>query len=83
MVSSESVYRQVRGDPYSSETSEELLHEPTQIPNPNENEDHEQVLVDPNSDISEKCQIRLMIDQGVLMIPKPIKSQKQIKREPR
>ena len=30
-----------------------------------------------------KCQIQLMIDQGDLMIPKPIKPQKQIKRNPR
>ena len=29
IVSSESVDRQVLGDPYSSETSEELLYEPT------------------------------------------------------
>ena len=41
--SSESVERQVRGDPYSSETSAELLHEPTKIPKPHKNEDHEQV----------------------------------------
>ena len=35
IVSSESVDRQVRGDPYSSETSEELLSKPTKIPKPN------------------------------------------------
>ena len=34
IVSSESVEKQVRGDPYSSETSEELLNKPTQIPKP-------------------------------------------------
>ena len=32
IVSSESVERQVRGDPYSSETSEELLNKPTKTP---------------------------------------------------
>ena len=42
-VSSESVERQVRGDPFTSETSEELLHETTEIPKPNKNVDHEQV----------------------------------------
>ena len=30
--SSESVDRQARGDPFTSETSEELLHELTEIP---------------------------------------------------
>ena len=34
IVSSESVDRQVRGDPYSSETSEELLNKPTKTPKP-------------------------------------------------
>ena len=34
IVSSESVDRQVRGDPFSSEAPEELLHEPTKIPKP-------------------------------------------------
>ena len=34
IVSSETADRQVRRDPYSSETSEELLHEPTKIPKP-------------------------------------------------
>ena len=38
---SESVDRQVRGDPCSSEQSEELLHDPTKIPKPNNNENHE------------------------------------------
>ena len=47
IVSSESVGRQVRGDPYSSETSEELLTRPTKIQKPNKNEDHEQVRGDP------------------------------------
>ena len=32
--SSESVDRQARGDPYTSEKPEELLHEPTEIPKP-------------------------------------------------
>ena len=41
--SSESVDRQVRGDPYSSETSEELLHDTPRIPKSNKNENHEQV----------------------------------------
>ena len=40
---SESVDGQVRGNPYTSEIPEELLHEPTEIPKPNKNEDHEQV----------------------------------------
>ena len=43
IVSSELVERQERGDPHCSETSEELLNKPTQIPNPNKNEDHERV----------------------------------------
>ena len=34
IVSSESVERQVRRDPFTSETSEELSHEPTKIPKP-------------------------------------------------
>ena len=52
--SSESVDRQARGDPFTSETSEELLHEPIKIPKPNKNEDHEQVRRDPYySDILE------------------------------
>ena len=41
--SSESVDRQARRNPYTSETPEELLHEPTEVPKPNKNEDHEQV----------------------------------------
>ena len=32
---SESVDGQARGDPFTSETSEELLHKPTEIPKPN------------------------------------------------
>ena len=56
-MSSESVDRQVRGDPYSSETSEELLHEPSEIPKQNKNENHEQVRGDPYySDIPEWLQ---------------------------
>ena len=47
IVSSESVDGQVRGDPYSSDTPEELLHKPTKIPKPNKNENHEQVRGDP------------------------------------
>ena len=43
IVSSESVDRQVRGDPYSSETSEELLTKPTKVKKTNKNKDHEQV----------------------------------------
>ena len=55
--SSESVDRQARGDPFTSETSKELLHEPTKIPKPNKNEDHEQVRGDPcHSDIPECLQ---------------------------
>ena len=48
--------RQARGDPFTSETSEELLHEPTKIPKPNKNEDHEQVRGNPQSDIPEWLQ---------------------------
>ena len=47
IVSSESVDRQVRRDPYSSETSEESLKKTTKIPKPNKNENHEQVRGDP------------------------------------
>ena len=54
--SSESMDRQARGYPFTSETSEELLHEPTKIPKPNKNEDHEQVRGDPYSDIPEWLQ---------------------------
>ena len=53
--SCETVDRQARGD-FTSETSEELLHEPTKIPIPNKNEDHEQVRGNPNSDIPEWLQ---------------------------
>ena len=46
--------RQVRGDPFSSETSEELLKKPTKTPKQNQNENHEQVREDPYySDIPE------------------------------
>ena len=49
--------REVRGDPYSSETSEELLNKPTKNPKPNKNENHEQVREDPyHSDILEWLQ---------------------------
>ena len=41
---------------FTSETSEELLHEPTEIPKPNQNEDHEQVRGSPYSDIPERLQ---------------------------
>ena len=54
--SSESVDRHARWDPFTSETSEELLHEPTEIPKPNENEDHEHVRGSPYSDIPEWLQ---------------------------
>ena len=44
VVSSKCVERRVRGDPCSSEISEEQLwNKPTQIPKPNKKEDHEQV----------------------------------------
>ena len=57
IVSSESVDRQVRRDPYSSQTSEELLNKPTKTPKPNKNELHEQVRGDPYfSDIPEWLQ---------------------------
>ena len=56
-MSSESVERQVRRDPYSSGTSEELLNKPTKIRKPNKNENHEQVRRDPYySDIPEWLQ---------------------------
>ena len=48
--------RQARGDPYTSETPEELLHEPTETSKPNKNEDHEQVRRSPYSDIPEWMQ---------------------------
>ena len=57
IVSSERVERQERRDPYSSETSEELLTKPTKNPKPNKNEDHDQVRGDPcHSDIPEWLQ---------------------------
>ena len=56
IVSSESVDRQVLGDPYSSETSEELLNKPTKIPK-QKKKIHEQVQGDPYySDILEWLQ---------------------------
>ena len=55
--SSESVERQARRNPYTSEIPEELLHEPTEIPKPNKNEDPEQVRGSPYySDIPEWLQ---------------------------
>ena len=54
--SSESVDRQARRDPFTSETPEELLHEPTKIPKPNKNEDPEQVRGNTSSDIQEWLQ---------------------------
>ena len=54
--SSESVDGQARGNPYTSETPEELLHEPTEIPKPKKNEDHEQVRGSPYCDIPEWLQ---------------------------
>ena len=55
-MSSESVDRQVRGDPYSSEPSEELLNNQTKSQN-QKNENHEQVRGDPSySDIPEWLQ---------------------------
>ena len=68
IVSSESVDRQVRGDPYSSETSEELLNKPTKTPKPHKNENHEQVREDPfSSDIPEWLQEfkENLVDDGV------------------
>ena len=67
-VSSESVERQVRGDPYSPETSEELLNKPTKTPKPNKNENHEQVRGDPcHSDVPERLQefIQNLVDDRV------------------
>ena len=57
IVSSESVDRQERRDPHSSETSEELLNKTTRIPKSNKNENHELVREDPyHSDILEWLQ---------------------------
>ena len=56
-MSSNQVERQERGDPYSSETPEELLNKPTEIPKPNENEDHQREREDPyHSDMPEWLQ---------------------------
>ena len=65
--SSESVDRQVLGDPYSSETSEELLNKPTKISKPNKNEDHEHTGGSPYSDIPEWLQefIEKLVDDRV------------------
>ena len=54
--SSESVDRNARRDPFTSDVSEEFLHEPTEIPKPNKNEDREQVRRNPYSDIPEWLQ---------------------------
>ena len=54
--SSEIVDRQARRDPFTTETSEELLHEPTKIPKPKKNEDHEQVRDPCHSEIPEWLQ---------------------------
>ena len=43
-------------DPFTSETPEELLHEPTKNPKPNKNKDPEQVRGSPYSDIPEWLQ---------------------------
>ena len=57
IVSSERVERQELGDPYSSETSEEMLTKPTKNPKPNKNEDHDQERGDLcHSDIPEWLQ---------------------------
>ena len=66
--SSESVDRQAQEDPFTSETSEELLHEPTNIQKPNKNEDQERVRGDPcHSDIPEWLQQfrENLVDEGV------------------
>ena len=67
--SSESVDRQTRENPYTSETPAELLHEPTEIPKPNENEDHEHVRGSPSSDIPEWFQEfrENLVDERVLV----------------
>ena len=59
--------RQERRDPCSSETSEEVLHEPTKIPKPNKNEDHEQVRGNPYSDIPGWLQEfrEILVDDGI------------------
>ena len=54
--SSESLDGQARRYPYTSESPEELLYEPTEIPEPNKNEDHEQVRGSPYADIPEWLQ---------------------------
>ena len=53
--SSESVVGQAQGDPFTSETSEDLLHEPTDIPKPNKNEHNEQVLGSPFGTYQNGC----------------------------
>ena len=55
------------GDPYSSETSEELLKRPTKNPKLNKNENHEKVRGDPCSDIPECLQEfrEILLDERV------------------
>ena len=68
IVSSESVARQERRDPCSSEISEELLTKPTQNLKPNKNVDHDQERGDPLcSDIPEWLQEfrENLVDDGV------------------
>ena len=56
------------GETFTSETPEELLNEPTEIPKPNQNEDHEQVQGRPYSDIPEWLQEfrENLVDERVL-----------------
>ena len=68
IVSSESEEWQVRGDPCSSEVSEELLTKPTKDPKPNKNEDHDLERRNPlYSDIPEWLQEfrENLVDHGV------------------
>ena len=66
-VSSEILARQERRDPYSSETSEDLLNKSTKTPKPHTNEDHERERDDPYySDIPECLQeFRNLVDDRV------------------
>ena len=60
--------KQARGDPFTSETSEELLNKPTKIQKPMKNEDHEQARGSPcHSDIPEWLQefIEKLVDDRV------------------
>ena len=57
IASSENVDSQIRRDPYSFETSEELWTKPTKIPKPNKIENHDQERGDPcHSDMPERLQ---------------------------